>query len=219
MNKEFESKIMADDNSRRNALFFMDALADVARESFLILDADFRIISANRTFYKTFLFSPEQTEGLFVYDLGNGQWNIPELMNLMKKILPDKKIVRNYEVIHNFEMIGKKIMVLNAIQIDSAQLIILAIEDITARKDLEERFMEYNKILEITILEKTKDLAGRIEELEKINKTMIGRELKMVELKNEIKNLKKKVKNGNGANGNKGDNGNGKHLAHNGRNK
>src|SRR3989338_3275229 len=196
--------------SKELALHYMTTLVEVAREAFLILDADLRVISANDVFYKSFQVAPRQTENILLYDLGNGQWNIPELRKLLEEILPKKKTVKDYEVTHVFEVIGEKTMLLNARQIDSVQLIIIAIEDITAKKNTEMKLAEYTKGLEIKVIERTKELANRIEELEKSNKTMVNRELKMVELKKEIADLKKRVKNGNGKNHN-GNHHNGNH--------
>jgi two-component system cell cycle sensor histidine kinase PleC len=195
--------------SKELALHYMQTLVEVARESFLILDSDLRVISANPVFYETFKVLPKQTEGNLLYNLGNKQWNIPELRGLLEKILPNKKDVRDYSVTHIFETIGEKTMLLNARQIDTVQLIILAIEDITPRKELEEKLSEYTKGLEIKINERTKELANRVKELETLNKSMIGRELKMVELKKEIESIKKLVKNGHNGNGKNGKNGNG----------
>ena len=84
------------------ALHYMTTLVDVARESFLILSADLKVISANPMFYETFKVEPTETEKNYVYELGNGQWNIEELQSLLEEILPKKKIVRNYEVMHDF---------------------------------------------------------------------------------------------------------------------
>lgn len=177
---------------KETALHYMKTLVDVARESFLILDADLEVISANSIFYQTFKVKPAQTENQSLYKLGNGQWNIPELKRLLEEILPEKKMVRDYEVEHIFETIGQRTMILNARQIDTVQLIILAIEDITSKKILEGKLSEYTKDLEIKVAEQTKELTDRVRELEMANKSMIGRELKMVELKKEIEELKKK---------------------------
>ena len=179
-------------DSRELALHYMKTLVDVARESFLILDAKLQVVSVSPTFYENFHVSPEQTENKFVYELGNGQWNIPDLRNLLEEILPQKKVVKNYEVVHDFETIGERIILLNARQVDSVQLIILAIEDITIRRDLEKKLAEYTKGLEDKVRERTEELSNRIKELEELNKSMIGREIKMVELKKEIEELKKK---------------------------
>lgn len=184
------------EKSKELALHYMKTLVEVARECFLILDSNLRVISANPIFYQTFQVSKEKTENVLLYELGNGQWNIPELKGLMEEILPEKKDVRDYEVTHVFEAIGEKTMLLNARQIDSVELIILAIEDITARKNLENKLAGYTNDLEVKIAQRTQELANRVKELETLNKTMVGRELKMVELKNEIENLKKGVTNG-----------------------
>ncbi|OGH75101.1 MAG: hypothetical protein A3F22_03815 [Candidatus Magasanikbacteria bacterium RIFCSPHIGHO2_12_FULL_41_16] len=198
------------EESKKLALHCMKTLVEVAREAFLILDADLKVISANDVFYDNFQVTPRQTENMLLFDLGNNQWNIPELKRLLEEILPKKKTVKDYEVTHVFEVIGERTMLLNARQIDSVQLIIIAIEDITARKNIEMKLTEYTKGLEIKVAERTRELANRIEELEKSNKTMVNRELKMVELKKEIADLKKRVENGNGKNGN-GKNHNGNH--------
>ena len=194
------------ENPKMLALHYMRTLVDVARESFLILDDKLRVISANPTFYKVFLVSPQQTENKFLYELGNGQWNSPELKSLLEEVLPKRKIVRNFEVSHVFENIGAKTMVLNGKQVDSIQLIILAIEDITDRKKIENDLAEHTRNLEMRIAERTKELANQIKELEMLNGTMEGRELRMVELKKENEALKERVKNNNNRNSNhKGD--------------
>ncbi|MCR4279307.1 MAG: PAS domain-containing protein [Candidatus Zambryskibacteria bacterium] len=201
----------SEEESRKLALHYMQTLVDVARESFLILGADLRVISGNPTFYENFKVSKEETVDISLYKLGNGQWDIPELRKLLEEILPKKKEVRDYAVTHTFEKIGEKTILLNAKQIDSVQLIILAMEDISVKKGLEEKLSEYTKGLEDKVAEQTVKLTSRVNELESLNKTMVGRELKMVELKKEIENLKKgSHKNGNGKNGN-GNHSNGNH--------
>lgn len=176
---------------KEEALHYFEALVDVARESFLILNPDLRVVLANPFFYQNFQVSKEETENVLLYKLGNGQWNIPELERLLEEVLPDKKVVRDYKVSHSFEKIGEKTMVLNARQIDSVQLIILAIEDITDKERIEKKLADYTKILEIKYSKQTADLKKRVMELEDLNKSMVGRELKMVELKKEIEEYKK----------------------------
>lgn len=190
------------EKSKQIALHYMATLVDVARESFLILDAKLRVISANPTFYQDFQVLPKQTENRFIYELGNNQWDVPELRKLLEEVLPKKKVVRNYEVTHIFESIGQKTILLNARQIDSVQLIILAMEDITLRKELEKKVAEHAKELELKVIERTTELADQVKKLESMNKNMVGRELKMIELKKENESLRKKVKNDNGKNDN-----------------
>lgn len=177
--------------SQNIALNYMAVIANIARESFIILDPDLRVITANPIFYKVFCVTPEQTENKLLYDLGNGQWDIPELKKILEEILPQKKIVQDYEVTHNFEKIGQKTMLLNARQIDTEQLIIIAIEDYTVKKILENKLALNAKELTAKVVEQTKNLNQRILELEAMNKSMVDRELKMVELKKEIEALKK----------------------------
>lgn len=190
--KKSKVKATKDSKDRLVALHYMVTLVDVARESFLILDANLRVLSANPIFYHTFQVKVSETENILLYDLGNGQWNIPELKKLLEQVLPKKKVVRNYEVTHTFESIGQKTMLVNARQIDTVQLIIIAIEDITLRKNLEKKLSQNIETLEDKVNERTAELESRLKELERMNKVMIGREMKMIELKKEISKLKKK---------------------------
>ncbi len=118
-------------------------IVETIREPLLILDQDLRVILASRSFYKFFKVTPEETVGQLVYDLGNKQWDIPRLKELLETILPQKTSFNNYEVEHDFATIGRCTMLLNARQIERAmgseRIILLAIEDITARKRAEEQ--------------------------------------------------------------------------------
>lgn len=178
------------------ALHYMKTLVEVARESFLILDSDLRVVAANPTFYENFKVNATQTENVFLYELGNGQWNIPLLKRLLEELLPMKKDVKDYEVRHTFQTIGAKTILLNArqIDIDKAHMIVLAMEDITVRKEMEQKLAEYTTELEGKVEERTKEIVDRVMELESLNKSMIGRELKMIELKKEMRELQAKFK-------------------------
>src|SRR5579883_2453833 len=118
-----------------------ESIIDTMRDPLLVLDADLRVVRASREFYRTFAVSPRETEGRLVYELGNGQWDIPRLRTLLEEILPQNTTFRDYEVEHEFARIGRKVMLLNArrlhrVQNDSVQ-ILLVIEDVTARHDAE----------------------------------------------------------------------------------
>lgn len=208
------TKVLGLTDPKQLALHYMSVLLDIARESFLILDPDLRVVMANPIFFNTFQVTPKETEKKFVYELGNGQWNIPKLKNLLEAVLPMEKDVKNYEVEHDFQAIGERTMLLNARKLDEAQLIILAMEDITDRKALEHKLAAYTKGLEKEVALRTTELAERVQELESVNSSMVGRELKMVELKKEIDDLKKRLKNGKNGNGKHG---NGNHHNHHGR--
>jgi len=122
---------------------FSDNIIKTIREPLLILDSNFRIISANHSFYETFLVSKKETEGKILFDLGSGQWDIPELRVILEEILPKSLEFEDYEVTHEFQIIGKKIMFLNARKLNSinvnSELILLAFEDITSFRETEEK--------------------------------------------------------------------------------
>lgn len=123
------------------ALTYAEDIIRTLREPFLILDQQLRVRSANRSFYRNFHTSPEETENRHVYELGNGQWDIPRLRQLLEEVLPRNHTVDGFEVEHYFPAMGLRSMVLNArrVQQDSepSHLILLAIEDITERKQAE----------------------------------------------------------------------------------
>ena len=104
-----------------------------------MLSRDLCVRSANAPFFETFQVAPEETAGRLVYELGNGQWNIPELRGLLENVLPDNKVFNDFRVEHEFAGIGRKTMLLNARRLDHLELIVLAIEDITDRLGSEQR--------------------------------------------------------------------------------
>jgi signal transduction histidine kinase/CheY-like chemotaxis protein len=116
---------------------YSEAIIATIHEPMLVLNKDLYIKSANKSFYKKFLVKKEDTEGKFLFELGNNQWNIPKLRELLSEVIPKNNSFQNFEVTHTFPGIGEKIMLLNAHLIiqktHSEQLILLAIEDITVR--------------------------------------------------------------------------------------
>lgn len=125
------------------ALTYADGIIDTIREPLLILDAKMRIKRANRSFYETFRVSPDETEHHSLYDLGNGQWDLPALRTQMEEVLPRNSQFENFEVEHDFPTIGRRTMLLNARQVRTEDntaetgTILLAIEDATERKRVE----------------------------------------------------------------------------------
>jgi two-component system CheB/CheR fusion protein len=115
---------------------YSEAVFTTIRESLLILDKNLRVKNANSCFYKTFGATIEETEGKLIYDLGEKQWDIPILRELLEDIIPRNSMVSDFEVRHTFPQLGEKIMLLNARRLvrklHSEHLILLAIEDITA---------------------------------------------------------------------------------------
>ena len=114
-----------------------ESIVDTVREPLIVLDGALKVVSASRSFYQNFQVTKEDTLGLQLYELGNRQWDIPKLRELLETILPGKQILEGYEVEHDFPDIGKRKMLLNARRItsktDETQLILLAIEDVTER--------------------------------------------------------------------------------------
>ena len=116
-----------------------ERIIETVREPLLVLDGSLRIQQANRSFYRAFKVSPQITKNRLLYDLGNGQWNIPRLRTLLEEILPRNNFFNDFEVEHNFPNIGRKVMLLNARQLrqEGVPRILLAIEDITKRRQAE----------------------------------------------------------------------------------
>jgi diguanylate cyclase (GGDEF)-like protein/PAS domain S-box-containing protein len=118
-------------------------IVDTVRESLLVLDGNLRVISANRSFCRTFKVTPEETKGQSFYSLGSGQWDILKLQELMETLLQRNPTIEAYEVECDFPLIGRRVMCLNARKIhrkgQQAQTILLAIEDITDRKEVEQQ--------------------------------------------------------------------------------
>jgi formate hydrogenlyase transcriptional activator len=120
----------------------VESIVKTIREPLLVLSGDLKVISANHSFYQTFKVAPEETEGKFIYSIGNHQWDIPALRELLEEIVPKNSHFNDFEVDHEFPAIGKKTMLLNARRIyregKGTDMILLAIEDITERKKTEE---------------------------------------------------------------------------------
>lgn len=138
-----EQRITDRTQSLKESEDYLASIVQTVRESLIVLDPEFRVLSVNDYFLKTFKVTKEDTEGKLMYDLGNGQWNIPALKELLENILPTNNPVEEFEVEHDFPYIGKKLMVLNAHRVELAgkykDRILIAIEDITERREIEKR--------------------------------------------------------------------------------
>jgi PAS domain S-box-containing protein len=145
----------------RQSLEFAEDIINTVREPLIALDQDLRVVSASRSFYEFFQVKPEETVGQLIYDLGNKQWNIPKLRELLENILPEHSTFDNYEVEHNFAIIGRRTMLLNARQIEQVlgkeRIILLAIENISERKAIETGLEKTRK--ELAVIKKSADEA------------------------------------------------------------
>jgi two-component system CheB/CheR fusion protein len=121
----------------REAREFAEAIVNTLRESLIVLDGKLKIVSASRSFYENFHVAPEDTTGRQLYEVGNRQWDILKLRELLETILPLNQSFEGFEVEHKFPDIGKRRMLLNARRVTGkageTQLILLAIEDVTDR--------------------------------------------------------------------------------------
>lgn len=115
---------------------FAEAIIRTVTQPLLVLDDALCVIIANDSFYSFFNVSNVGTVGMSLYELGNGQWNIPELKGLLEDILPHRRVVENYQVRHTFESIGEKTLLLNARTLqqknNKPNLILLAFQDVTS---------------------------------------------------------------------------------------
>ena len=174
------------ENFWKESWTYVKTVVDVVREPLLILDKDLRVMAANESFYNTFQVELKDTENKIVYQLGNGQWDIPALRKLLEHILPNNTFFKGFEVTHEFPFVGHKVMMLNARQIYFKgkttsemfpPIILLAMEDVTEIMLVAETLTEHAKRLENKI-------AGRTDKLEKY----IGK------LEKEVNSLKKELK-------------------------
>ncbi|MEO6196095.1 MAG: chemotaxis protein CheB [Thermoanaerobaculia bacterium] len=121
---------------------FADAIIETVREPLLVLDGKLRVERANRTFYDTFQVRRQETEGRFLYDLGNRQWDVPALREALRSILAEENNeLRDFEVEHKFPQIGCRTMLLSAGRVRrdgrGAEKILVAMEDRTEVKKAE----------------------------------------------------------------------------------
>lgn len=151
----------------RSAMEFAEMIVDTVREGLLVLDLDLHIEAANESFYRMFGEEREGVVGRLVYELGNGQWDLPELRDLLERILPERLAFDDFEVEHEFEGVGRRRLLLNARRLNHHQMVLLAIEDVTeqfhARDELERVHLELeraNQELEQRVEARTQQVKG-----------------------------------------------------------
>lgn len=166
---------------------YIRTVVDVVREPILILDKDLRVMAANESFFRTFQVNLKDTENKYVYELGDGQWNIPALKKLLEDILPKNTFFKGFEVTHEFPFIGRKVIILNARQIHFKEdttletfppIILLAMEDVTEIMFVAETLASHANSVETKLRQETQKL-----------------EIDITKLKKEISELKKNNEN------------------------
>lgn len=130
--------------ARHNA----ETIVEMVQIPLVVLDADLRVNTANQSFYETFQVSEAETIHPFLFELGNGQWDIPQLRSTLESLLANDRPIQDFEVDRDFEQIGQTTMLLNACKLqreDNTDMILLSIEDITERKQLETELIAQEK--------------------------------------------------------------------------
>jgi chemotaxis protein methyltransferase CheR len=185
--QEFEQTVKALGLDKRKLQTFIEIFDDIlgsVREPLVVLDSDLKVLKANRSFYRNFKVKPRETEGILIYDLGNRQWDIPKLRELLEDILPQNSTFDDFEVEHNFETIGRKIMHLNARRIyrelEQTQMILLSIEDVTERE-------YYKRHLEELVEKRTAEIRVAREEAEKGKQIAEAALLEIKKLKDQLR--------------------------------
>lgn len=155
---------------------YIRTVVDVLREPVLILDSKFKVLAANEAFYSLFQVTAADTEGKRIYDLGNGQWDIPKLRDLLEDILPKNTFFKGFEVEHKFPAIGQKTVVLNARHIYSKDkttselfppIIMLAMEDVTSIMSIAKTLVSHTSEMKKMLTGRTHKLEVQIKQLEK----------------------------------------------------
>ena len=161
-----EYSIDISDRKRAEALVletsaYAENIINTLHEPLLILAPDLQVQLVNPAFYRFFHVEPTETVGRRIYDLGNGQWNIPVLRRLLEEVLPQNSVIEEFEVAHEFENIGRRIMSLNARKLDHRGLILLGMRDVTERKQLEDNLNHATEELSTKQVE-LRALSGRL---------------------------------------------------------
>ena len=156
------------------SMTYIKTVVDVAREPMVILDTDFKIMAANEPFYDTFKAPGKDTEGESLFEIGNGQWNIPVLKDLLDKLLKNSSYFKGFQVAHEFPDIGRKVMILNARQIHIVEgneiagfppIILLAMEDVTDMLAVAESLSNHANKIEEKLTERAQKLEMTISKL------------------------------------------------------
>ncbi|MCX8525546.1 PAS domain-containing protein [Chryseobacterium formosus] len=167
-----EKKILERTQELHDNQAFLSSIIQTVRESLLVLDAEYKVLSANNHFLNSFKVTQEDTVGKILFELGNHQWDIEALKNLLTKILPTNNPVIDFEVEHDFPYIGRKIMLVNAYRIEFEgqykDRILIAIEDITEKKEIDRRKDDFLSIASHELKTPLTTIKGFVQILERM---------------------------------------------------
>ena len=154
---------------------YIKTIVDTATEPFLVLDKDLCVLAANRSYYKLFQVEIKDTEHKYVYELGDGEWNLPALKTLLLEILPKDTLFTGFEVDHEYPTIGRKVILLNGRRINRQgeqgdifpPIILLAMVDITDMTIVATQLADYAANIESKVNERTEKLETEVDQLKK----------------------------------------------------
>lgn len=167
-----EKKILERTKELNENQAFLSSIIQTVRESLIVLDVDYKVLSANSHFLSSFKVTEDETVGKILFELGNHQWDIDALKVLLTKILPTNNPVIDFEVEHDFPYIGKKIMLVNAYRIEFEgqykDRILIAIEDITEKKEIDRRKDDFLSIASHELKTPLTTIKGFVQLLERM---------------------------------------------------
>jgi two-component system CheB/CheR fusion protein len=153
----------------REARDFNQSIIETVRAPLLVLDSEFRVRMANPAFYHTFELTPAEVADHLFFDMGGGQWKLPRLRSLTEELLPKTGRVDDFEVEHEFPRIGRRVLLFNARRFhlgpERDEMLLLAVEDVTERKQSEATLLRAREELERRVKERTAQLQSASESL------------------------------------------------------
>lgn len=181
---QMEQKILERTRYLEESKEYLTSIFETVRESLIVLDRTLRVLTVNEYFLNTFKVTLEETEGKQFYELGNGQWNIASLRKVLEEVLPTNNPVLDYEVELEFPHIGKKIMQLNAYRVELEgeykDRILMAIEDITERRELENRKDDFLSIASHELRTPLTSISGFVQMLDRLKPDNVSDKFKEV---------------------------------------
>lgn len=142
LNQELRVRNTELENTRE----FADATIDTVRGALLVLGPDLRVLRANKSFYRMFRLSPPEVEQYFIYELSGGGWRLSRLRDLLEKILPESLVSEDFEMEHEQPSLGRRVLLLNARRFEHEDRILLAIEDVTESRRVEQELRQSQKM-------------------------------------------------------------------------